>query len=75
MRKTKYQLSICRPGWLHKFRPVYFVPQGNVEKCERCGRVRYFDARDKWGYLAWHIRDVLRKGDPMFAREYPNIQD
>lgn len=26
-------------------------------------------------YLSYHIREVLRKNDVMFAREYPNIKN
>ncbi len=26
-------------------------------------------------YLSWHLRDVLRKGDPLFAKEYPHITE
>lgn len=72
--KTKYQNSVCRPGHLHKFRPVCQTAEGNVERCEKCGLQKHFKAGDGIGYLSWHIRDVLRKDDPMFFREFGEVE-
>lgn len=72
--KTRFQNSVCRRGILHKFRPISTTDEGNVERCLRCGLQKHFKEKNKWEYLSWHIRDVLRADDPMFRREYPDAE-
>lgn len=72
---TRYQNSVCRPGWLHKFRQLGIVKGGSLERCERCGKQMYFPSNTpNHIYLSYHIREVLRANDPMFKKEYLNIK-
>lgn len=71
--KTRYQNSVCREGWLHKWLPMGETKNGSLERCERCGiKMNFPTNMPNHLYLSYHIRSVLRKSDTMFAKEYPN---
>lgn len=73
MQKTKYQNSVCRRGWLHKFIQIKQTGTGFLERCERCGKQIHFPVNiPNHIYLSYHIRSVLQSHDPLFQREYPN---
>jgi hypothetical protein len=73
--KTKYQNSVCKPGWLHKWIEVEKTKSGVLERCERCGMKKHFpNDMPSHLFLSYHIRDILRANDPLFKREYPNIK-
>lgn len=71
--ETRYQNSVCRPGWLHKFKDIKQTSTGTLERCERCGLQMNFPSNmPSHLFLSYHIRQILRKSDPLFAREYLN---
>lgn len=73
--KTKYQNSVCKRGWLHKWVTTSQDSKGIVERCERCGKKMMFSSKmPNHIFLSYHIRSVLRADDALFSREYPNIQ-
>ena len=74
MMKTRYQNSVCRRGWLHKWKRVGTSKNGYIERCERCGKQMNFSERmPNHIYISYHIRSVLRANDRLFKREYPNV--
>lgn len=74
MRRTKYQNSVCRPGWLHKWKQIIVTEKGSLERCERCGlQMNFPNTIPNYVYLSYHIREVLRADDSLFRREYPNM--
>ncbi len=71
LRKTKYQNSVCRGHFLHKFKQITITDRGSLERCERCGMQKMFvNGMPNHIYLSFHIREVLRADDPLFNREY-----
>lgn len=74
MLSPRYQNSECKGGYLHKFRQLYQTMTGYVERCERCGLQMHFPITPEANhyYLSYHIREVLRAEDALFAHEYPN---
>lgn len=71
----RYQKSLCkRKGYLHKFRIITQTDTGLLERCARCGKNIHFPINiSNKRYLDYHIRDILRKGDPFFHKEYPHV--
>ena len=75
-KMKRYQNSYCKKkGWLHKFNVVRQSDKGVLERCERCGENKNFPVNTpNHIYLSYHIRNILRADDPLFAREYPQIK-
>lgn len=72
--ETRYQNSVCRRGWLHKWIEIAKTRLGTLERCERCGMKMHFrNDMPNHLMLSFHIRSVLRASDPLFKKEYPNI--
>lgn len=76
MLSKRYQNSICKAGFLHKFRTVGQTITGFVERCKRCGLTKHFPIHKGAQnlYMSFHIRDVLRASDILFRHEYPEIK-
>lgn len=75
MNLKRYRKSVCRGAWLHKFKQIKQTQTGVLERCERCGMTKHFPINaPNLYYLQYHIRSILRKSDPLFSREYPNIK-
>lgn len=72
--RTKYQNSVCKQGWLHKWNHLENLKGGSLERCERCGLQKHFPINyPNHLYLSWHIRSILRKSDTNFSKEYPGL--
>lgn len=71
---VKHKNSECHYGHLHKFSIVYQNDTGVVERCDRCHKVKFFPHNvPNHVYLSYHMRSILQKDDPRFAREYKQI--
>lgn len=69
--RGRYQNSVCKLGWLHKFRPMKQTKKGTLERCERCGKLLHcpMDMPNNL-YVSYHVRDILRDYEPMYRKEY-----
>ena len=65
-----WQNSNCINQWFHRF--VIFVqfPEGVLEKCAICHKVKYFRPENNLEYIAYHNRQVLPREHNKFEREY-----
>ena len=74
MKTKRYQNSVCRGNFLHKFQIIKNTGNGVLERCERCGLQKHFHNETKnHHYLSWHIRSALQSWEPLFNREYPQL--
>lgn len=75
--QRRYQNSIClKQGWLHDFEQLDLTTKGSVERCRKCGMTKNFPPNiPNHVYLSFHIKNVLRKEDPRFKKEYPHIKE
>lgn len=73
LNERRYQNSICRNNYLHKFKSLGETHKGFLERCTRCGKTMHFPGNiSNQLYLSYHIRSALQTNDPLFFREYPN---
>lgn len=71
--ETRYQNSICRRGWLHRWITLKYTEKGELVRCERCGEKLHLDNKmPRHIILSYMIRSVLQESDRLFKREYPN---
>jgi hypothetical protein len=76
MYQTKYQNSICSPGFLHDLIPIAQVKEGSLERCTRCGLTKHFPFNvSNAEYLSYHIKSTLQPSDYLFLRHYPNFNN
>ena len=72
---SRYQKSICKGDYLHKFKLIATTQIGIFERCERCGLEMHFpNDTPNWKYIEYNIRRILRADDILFAHEYPEIK-
>lgn len=72
--ETKYQNSLCRRGWLHKWLTIRYTEKGELVRCERCGdKMHLRNDMPRHIQASFLIRSILQSSDPLFAREYPEI--
>jgi hypothetical protein len=70
---TRYLQSQCKGDWLHRFLTIESRYEGAVERCERCGTIKYFPKEiPNYEYIKYHVREILQSSDPLFIHEYPN---
>ena len=74
MLPRRYSNSECRNGYLHKFYPN--KPDGKRFSGQmRTVRIKKIFPQDAPNLLyLYNIRRVLRADDPLFKREYPDVQ-
>lgn len=68
----RYQNSMCKGNYLHKFVNMKTTHSGILERCERCGLTKHFlnDAPSRI-FVSYNIRSLLTTNDSLFFREYP----
>jgi len=72
MKTKRYQNSVCKGNYLHKFIILKNTQKGVLERCERCGMTQHFHNNiSNHIYLSYHIRSALQAYEPLFNREYP----
>lgn len=65
------QSRCAKPGWLHDMEDVIITASGKLERCARCGfRLKVPNGIPDRVYIQYHVRDILRPGDPQFQREW-----
>lgn len=75
MEQTRYQNSVCRRGWLHKWATIKYTEKGELVRCKRCGEKMHFDNKMPRHIIASYMaRSMLQSSDTLFAREYPLIK-
>ena len=75
-KSKRYQNSVCRGNWLHKFVPIKMTQTGSLERCERCGMTKHFlHKAPSHTFVSYNIRSLLTTADPLFYREYPQIKE
>jgi NMD protein affecting ribosome stability and mRNA decay len=70
--ETRYQNSLCRRGWLHKYATIKYTDKGELVRCERCGMKLHL--RNDWPrhiQASYLIRSIIQESDPLFPREFP----
>ncbi len=72
MKTRRYQNSVCKGNYLHKFKILKQTTAGLLERCERCGTIKHFHMQiPNHIYMSYHIRSGLQIYEPLFHREYP----
>jgi hypothetical protein len=67
----RYQKSICKGDYLHLFKITAQTSEGLLERCSRCGLEMHFpNDTPNWKYVEYHIRNILRADDALYAHEY-----
>lgn len=73
-RRTKYQNSVCKGNFLHKWLTIKYTEKGELVRCERCGdKMHLRQDMPRHIILSFMIRSVIQESDPLYKREFPNV--